>query len=230
QQGVDYYSEYIDRERVSAGYETTFRDYIRSKYSGTRFDLVIAIQSTAIEFVNQFRQELSIDAPLVFLTNDRVTDRPRNSTGVFIERKLAGTIALATELQPDGSHVFFVNGASPASRAYERRARAEFTQFEPRLTATYLSGLKTRDLEARLASLPDHSFVYYLLAYQDGAGENVHPLEYTDRVAGAANRPTYCWVDSAMERGIVGGVLLDQKAEMKAVSTLALRVLHGEAA
>jgi signal transduction histidine kinase len=33
-----------------------------------------------------------------------------------------------------------------------------------------------------------------------------------------------------MERGIVGGSLLDQRAEMEAVSALALRVLHGEAA
>ena len=231
QQGLDYYSEYLDRGRFpSDGYYATFRDFIRLKYGTTRFDIVIAIQTTAIELVERMRQELFANTPLIFVTSDPATGRARNSTGVVVQQDLSGTIVLAAELQPDLRHVFFVSGASSADRAYEARARSEFGRFEPKLTATYLSGLTTSELEARVARLPDHSFVYYLLAYQDGAGENVHPLEYIDRIIAAANRPTYSWVDSAMARGIVGGYLLDQKAQMEAVGTLALRVLNGEPA
>ena len=147
---------------------------------------------------------------------------------MIAELNLRGTVDLATKLQPDLRQVFFVSGAGEPDKAYERRARAQFSSFDPRLAVTYLSGLTTKELEARLSKLPAHSIVYFLLVNQDGAGNNFHPLEYVDRVAAVANRPTYCWVDSAMGHGIVGGSLLDQKAEMEAVGALALRVLHGE--
>jgi signal transduction histidine kinase len=42
--------------------------------------------------------------------------------------------------------------------------------------------------------------------------------------------PTYCWVDSAMDQGIVGGSLRSQTAQVEAVGALALRVLRGESA
>ncbi len=40
----------------------------------------------------------------------------------------------------------------------------------------------------------------------------------------------YCWVDSAMNHGIVGGSLKDQTAQLEAVGRLTLRVLSGESA
>jgi signal transduction histidine kinase len=73
-----------------------------------------------------------------------------------------------------------------------------------------------------------HSAVYYLVVDQDGAGENVHPLEYLDRVVAASNSPVYSWVDSAMEHRVIGGNLKDQVAQMNAIARLAGRVLRGE--
>ena len=228
-QGLDYYSEYMDAARFpDPNYQATVLDLLRLKYKGQRFDLVIAIQNSAIEFVNRNRRELFADAPVVFLSSDPGIRRAANSAGVIAELNFRGTLDLATKLQPDLREVFVVTGAGGPDKVYERQARAQFTSFEPRLTLTYLAGLTTNDLEARLSTLPAHSIVYFLLVYQDGAGDYFHPLEYVERVAAVANQPTYSWVDSTMDHGIVGGSLMNQKAEMKAVGTLALRVLHGE--
>src|SRR4030095_15918352 len=42
---LDYHSEYIDAGRFSDPiYEAGFRDFLRLKYTGLRFDLVIAMQ------------------------------------------------------------------------------------------------------------------------------------------------------------------------------------------
>jgi signal transduction histidine kinase len=109
-------------------------------------------------------------------------------------------------------------------------ARSQFRSFEPRLTFTYLTGLATKDLESRLAGLPAHSIIYYLIVSRDGAGEYFHPLDYLDRLAAVANAPIYCWVDSAIDRGIVGGHLLNQKYRTELMGQLALRVLRGERA
>jgi signal transduction histidine kinase len=230
-QSVDYYSEHIDVARFpDATYRAAFTDFLRLKYGGHQFDLIIAMHEIAIEFVEDARRELFSDTPIVFFATSPSVRRIPNSTGLIGDLNLQGTVALAAELQPDLRQVFVVSGAEIVDKQYERQARAQLQSFESQLTFIYLSGLPTRELESRLASLPGHSIVYFLLVSRDGAGQNFHPLEYVDRVTSVANAPTYCWVDSAMDHGIVGGRLKKQEAEIEALAKLGLRVLHGESA
>jgi signal transduction histidine kinase len=227
---VDYYSEYIDLPRFSEpGYESAFCEFLRLKYQSMHLDAVVAVQDTAIEFVRNNRGQLFVDTPIVFLANE-APPAMRNSTGVIVERKLDGTLAFAVALQPDVRNVFVVSGANESDKVFERMARAQFKPFESRLNFTYLSGLATGELMSRLRQLPAHSIVYYLLVYQNSAGENFHPFGYLDILAPVSSAPVYSWVDSMMDRGIVGGRLLSQEGELRALSDLVLRVLAGEPA
>jgi signal transduction histidine kinase len=227
---LDYYSEHIDLPRFSEpGYQAAFRDFLRRKYRGHRFDLVFAMLDTAIEFVRSNRNELFPDTPVVFLANRAPIPMP-NATGIIAESNFKGTVAFAAKLQPDLQQVFVVTGASPRDRAYEAETRAEFQRAGFPFTFTHLSGLPSGELERTLETLPPHSMVYMVVFYQDGAGENFHPAEYANRVASVASAPTYSWLDSMMGHGIVGGSLLSEEAEVNALAGVALRILHGEKA
>jgi signal transduction histidine kinase len=229
--GIDYYSEFIDRVRLSnTDYVAAFREFVNLKYGAHRFDLVIAMDDGAIEFLQQTRDALFPAAPIVFFSARPSQRRLPNSAGIQIQLNLAGTVALAAQLQPDLRHVFVVTDAEAANKMYEATGRAQFRDFETRFEITYLTGLPTKELEARLATLPDHSMVYYLIVYRDGEDANYQPLAYLSRVAAIANAPTYCWVDSAINYGIVGGSLRSQAAQVDAVGAMALRVLRGEPA
>jgi signal transduction histidine kinase len=229
-ESLDFYSEYIDLSRFpDPGYQEAFSNFLRVKYNGQRFDLVIAMQDVAVDFLAHRRDELFPGTPLVYLATSAKAPKIENATGLINDIELAGTLALATTLQPETRQVFVVVG-DRQDKVYENAARTQFQSFASRLTISYLAGLPTSDLEARLASLPPHSIVYYLVVNRDGAGESFHPLEYLDRLAALANAPIYCWVDSAIGRGIVGGSLKSLKAQTEAVGQLALRVLRGEAA
>ena len=226
--GVDYYSEVMDQARYRQDdYQGAFRSFLDLKYEGHRFDVVIAMDSGSLEFIETYRTELFPETPIVFFSDHSAPRRPANSTGVTAALNLGGTLALASALHPDLRHVFVVNGAS---RSYEETARVQFRPFEPRLSITYLSGLPSNELENRLRTLPPKSIVYYFAVSKDGAGQNFHPLDYLQRVAAVANAPTYCWVDSGMGLGIVGGSLRSQPAQAEAVGALAVRVLRGERA
>jgi signal transduction histidine kinase len=228
---LDYYSEFLDVTRFpDPAYTVGFADFLRLKYSGIRFDLVIAMQDVAVEFLNGHRDRLFPDTPVVYFTNNPAAPRGPNSTGLILERNYTATLTLLEHLQPDVRHIFVVTGAAAADRAYESAVRTQLQSFDSRLSVTYLTGLATDELEQRLAALPERSAVYYVLVTQDGAGNRFHPLDYVERVAAAANAPTYCWVDSAMGRGIVGGSLYTQRAAIERTGQLALRVLRGERA
>ena len=225
---LDYYSEYIDRTRyVEGDYQSAFRDFLQLKYEGQRFDLVIAMDYIALDFLDRHRDGLFPRVPLVFFTSRALPRRPANSAGVAVPLKLGDSLQFALELQPDLRHVFVVNGTDPA---YDARAREEFQAFEPRLTIAYLSGLATKTLETRLSALPEHSMVFYMHVGRDGAGANYNPLDYLNKIAAIASAPTYSWVDSAMDRGIVGGSLRSLVGQSQAVADLSLRVLNGERA
>jgi len=230
-QKPDFYSEYIDGARFpDEDYRDAFYKYLALKYGSTRFDVVIAIHQLALDFVSAYRQELFADTPIVFLSENRSTRRLPNSAGTIAAQDYSSTLSLALELQPDTTQVFVVIGSSTHDNAMEPDARAQFAPFAPRLAFTYLSDLTTEELERRVADLPAHSIIYYLLFYQDAAGVNVNPLEYLDRLAAIANRPVYSWVDSTMDRGVVGGSLMSIDLQVGVVAALAIRVLRGEPA
>ncbi len=229
-EGLTYLSEYIDADRFSdPAYEEAFSDFLRRKYAGERFDLILTIQNAATVFVNKYRKDLFGDVPLVFLTNFP-EKRMADSTGVLITPDFTETLTFAETIETGLRHVFLVNGAGTSDRLYERTAREQLRRFESRLDITYLSGLPTKDLETRVRTLPPHSIVYILMVYKDGTGRNFNPVEYGAHIATIANAPTYSWVDSLIGRGIVGGSLLSQDERMKTVGRLARRVLNGEAA
>lgn len=228
--GVDYYAEYLDQPRFSEpGYQAAFRDFLRQKYAAQRFDVIVAMLGNAIEFVRSNRDTLFPGTPVVFFAN-RAPAPMSNSTGVIAESRFMDTVDFAAVLQPDLEHVFVVTGASARDREYEANARTEFTSARRDLQFTYLSGLPTSELESRLADLPPRSMVYVIVVYQDGSGENFHPVDYTSRVASIASAPVYAWLDAMIGRGAVGGSVLSEQEEVHAIAAVVRRVLRGERA
>jgi signal transduction histidine kinase len=227
----DIYSEYIDIARFpDEQYRTAFDDYLRIKYAGQHFDLLIAANQLAVDFLAGCRDSLFPRVPIVYFTENPATPRPPNSTGMVASNDYAGTVAFARQLQPDLKSIFVVVGSSQRDAATEAIARAQFEAFEPQITFAYSSGLTTQTIERRVSTLPAHWAVYYVLMYQDAAGVNVNPLEYLNRIASAANRPVYSWVNSSIGHGVIGGKLMRLESRFASIAIPALRVLRGERA
>ena len=228
---VDYYTEHLDAGRFSdPRYRAGFRDFLRLKYNVQRFDVVIAMLDVAVEFLQEYRDDLFPGSPVVFFATRPLARSAPNFTGLISRTRLDPTLTLATSLQPDTKQVFVVSGAGVREKQYEAIGREQFRMFEPRLTFTYLSGLPTTELERRLAVLPEQSVIFYLLVYEDGAGEKFLPIEYLERLAAVASRPIYSWVDSAMDHGVVGGATRLLQSEIEAVTDRAIQVLRGKPA
>ena len=206
---LDYYSEYIDRARFpDPDYQAGFRDFLRLKYTGYRFDLVIAMQDIALEFVGeQPERALSRHSGRLLRELLRATTS-QNSTG----------IVAPTDLRRHARSGCGAAAGRPPRLRRQRRVNAR----QGVRSAGAGTAPAVRILDSRSPTCPAcrrgisrpgwrrcrrNSIVYYLLVDRDGAGENFHPLEYLDRVTAVANAPVYCWVDSAMDHGIVGGSL-----------------------
>jgi signal transduction histidine kinase len=228
---IDYYTEYFDANRFPhPQYERVYVDFLRQKYAGKHFDLLLMMGDVAMDFVSRHRDELFSGTPAVFYSLVPPLSRPANATGLVNTLHFGPSLDLALALQPDLEHVYVVSGATPADKDFESQAKMEFRRFERQVAFTYFSGLVSRDLEERIRTLPPHSAVYYVVVSQDGAGENFQQMPYLSHIAATANAPTYGWADAAVETGIVGGRRRDQQTLIKAIAAVALRVLRGERA
>ena len=68
-EGVDYHSEYIDRARFQGSdYRKAFGSFLRSRYAGQQFDVVIAMQDVALALVGDNRDGLFASTPVVFVS------------------------------------------------------------------------------------------------------------------------------------------------------------------
>jgi len=228
-EGIDYYAEFVDQARFrERDYQVAFKDFLLSKYKGKTFDLIIAMGDNTLEFVNRTRSELYPGTPIVFYASTPSPRRPLNSTGIVGRLNLAGSIALALALQPDLRNVFVIDASDGQPLGFDNEARTQLRSFGDRLSFTYFTDLNRTVLEARLALLPPRSAVYFLVYNRQGLVDHMRPNDYVDRIAEVANAPTYSWVDSTMDHGIVGGSLKSQKAQAQAVAELGLRALRGE--
>jgi signal transduction histidine kinase len=180
-----------------------------------------------VDFVEKNRDDLFPNAAIVFFATRPPGRHLLNSTGLIVPLNLTGTIDLAATLHPNLQHIFVVSGVGAS---YEAVARAQFRSLGSRFVITFLSGLPTKALEARLASLPGNSIVYYLNVDRDGGDQFFRPLDYLERIAAVSKAPVYSWVDSTLGHGVVGGNLKVQEVQMKTIGSIALRVLRGEPA
>ena len=75
--GVDYYSEVMDQARYTQDdYKGAFRSFLDLKYEGHRFDVVIAMDSGSLEFIETYRTELFPETPIVFFSDQPAPRRP----------------------------------------------------------------------------------------------------------------------------------------------------------
>jgi PAS domain S-box-containing protein len=226
-----YYPEFLDLARFGdAGYEAAVMNFLRAKYEGRKFDLILAMGEHTRDFVARFRDDaLFAGTPLVYSAATR-SSAVANASGLIAPPNLKTALDTALGIQPDTEHVFVVSGSSGLDRDYERLAREQFKPLEARRAFTYLTGLPIRDLLRQVSALPPRSLIFFTTLLADGQGQRFLPFETLDRINAAASAPIYSWNANAMGHGIVGGRLADNDVLDRQIAAVALRVLQGEKA
>ena len=130
---------------------------------------------------------------------------PDGVTGVMMKRTFAPTLEIALKLQPDTKHVFVVGGSSRFDRRMQEIARGDFRTFEGRTSFTWLTTQPMDELLGWVSNLPDHSVIFYLTLFADGAGQPFVTHDALKRIIGVANSPVYVAVDQYVGTGAVGG-------------------------
>ena len=230
---ITFYEEYMDLSQYSGDdYLSLIRSFYRQKYQGQRFDLIIAQAGSVLNFLTKYGEELFPGTPVVFgtLEKSRIEGLKLgpNITGVLVDAAFGATLEAALRMQPDTRNVVVVSGCSQIDAKNLTKAQTQFHSFAGRVEFTYLTGLRMEELEQRLANLPEHTIIFYITIYRDGADHAFTLMDSVARVATASRLPTYSVIDRLIEAGSIGGFVFSMEADGKEVANVALRVLAGE--
>jgi signal transduction histidine kinase len=229
---VTLYTEKLDLSRFTgAAYEQTLLQNLQAKYSDRPIGAIFAIGSATLDFVLRWRSTLWPDTPVVFAMVDKSTvdqlKLPADVTGHTVRLSLADEIVAARAAVPDLKHIALVGDAWDIQVVY-RQWKDEIPSATAGLEVIDLVGLTMRELQKRVAQLPDRTAIVYTAIYSDGAGNFFPPADAIALVAKTANRPIIVGAETFVGRGALGGYVLLPAVIGQQAAESALGILNGQ--
>jgi formate hydrogenlyase transcriptional activator len=230
---IAIYTEYLELTRFSdEGSRQELYKFYRLKYAHRKFDLIIATGSGALVNTIDFAREVFSGAPLIFCQVDRSALKDKTLgpgiTGIFLKIEYQKNLELALKLHPDTRQVAVIGGISEKDKYFLEQAREEFRKYEGEIEFAYLTDFSLEELQQEVSHLPEHTVIFYVTIYQDGAGENFMPSDALAPIAQSANAPIYGIAEPYLERGIVGGYMHNYEVQGVKAAEYGIRVLGGE--
>jgi len=225
--------EYMDTKRYRPDeiFET-LKEVYRLKYHAVRFDVLVAADNNALNFLLLYRDELFPGTSVVFCGingfNDGMIAGHTGYTGVAEDYDLVGTLDLALSMHPKTRYVAYVSGASTSSRINRKRLLELIPAYEGRVTFLDLSLKPVDELKAALGSLPDETLILYLSYYLSPDGVRLTVRESTALVFNYSGCPVYSPWEYTLGSGVLGGQMLSGRKQAEEAARIVLRILGGE--
>jgi PAS domain S-box-containing protein len=225
--------EHLDTKRFPGFNHLLFiKQYLKNKYQGRQFDLIITLDNSALDLMLQFGNELFPDVPIVFAGvngyRPEMLGGHQNITGVAEVQDMAGTLNLALKLHPDTKTVLAVHDYTSSGLAVHRDMESAAKKFKGRVNIKYTPEGTVDDLVAQLEALPQDAIVMLLTYVTDKNGRTLTREESTRLITSSSPVPVYAMHETRLGYGIVGGMLLEGREHGSQATALALRILAGE--
>lgn len=225
------YIEYMDTKRFyGPGSVAQFPDIYRRKFASHHFDVIVATDNNAFDFLRAYRDQVFPGTPVVFCGVNYFKEQDlkghRGFTGVSEEADVKDTLDLALRLHPGTRRIYVVNEISETGQTVHDEV-ARLMPTYPGVSFTFLEDYSMPDLLAAIEAAPPESLVFYSFFSHDKTGRFFEYDQSAIAIARASKVPIYGAWDFNLGYGIVGGKLISGFYQGETAGRIALRVLHG---
>jgi signal transduction histidine kinase len=229
---IDLYEASLATARFPDDEEGPFVEYLRALFAKRRLDLVAAIGSPAVGFVQRHRQELFPSVPALYTGVERRrvshTALTANDAVIAINNDYAAVVENILQVLPETADIVVVIGNSPIEKFWTEQLRIAFRPFEGRVRFTWFNELSFEEMLKRAAVLPPRSAIFFALLSVDAAGVPHEAGKALDRLYAVADVPVFSESSVFLGRGIVGGPLNSISALSQEAASVAVRIMGGE--
>jgi signal transduction histidine kinase len=229
---VRVYVEYMGTKWSSdQAYFRQLRDIYQSKFRKIPFDVIVATDNDAFDFLRRYRDEVFGKLPTVFC-----------GVNVFQMENLAGydlftglnetaefkeNIDLILRLHARTKTIVFITDTSITGRKTHDLFVQAVPEYRGRINFQLLEDVTMNDLLETVARLPDGSVVLHTFFFKDKAGRIFEYDESIELISAASRVPVYGAWDFSLGHGIIGGYLTNGFEQGRGAGEMAAHVLSG---
>ncbi|WP_324171329.1 ABC transporter substrate binding protein [Sulfurimonas sp.] len=226
---------YMDTKKVATPlyFDRLFELY-DERFRNRGFDLIIAADNNALEFVIRYHEHLFKDLPVVFLginNFDEAMIYENNmrsyTTGVVEAVDIKKNIDLILNLHPKLKKILIINDHSRTGFAIKRDIFKVLPIYKNRVEFEYVDNMKISNLKNKVTNLSKDTAILWVLLFQDKAGKYFTYKESLEEVREISNTPIYGLWDFYLGEGIVGGVLTSAASQAESASIMVEDLLKG---
>ncbi len=229
---AEVYVEYMNTKRHA--FETMapqLNALYKHSYSKVVFDVIVASDNNALDFLLLYRDSLFPGVPVVFCgINDIFKyrfDPSSGYTGISEAVDIASTIAIGLKLHPGTKKVVLLADSTETGSINMALAKKVANLF-PAITFVEMADLTAAQLSSALKALKGDTIVLNNGFFRDAEGRAFTARESMNFILSASHRPVYNLWDFAMAPGAMGGKLISGRLQGENAAALAIRILQGE--
>jgi two-component system, cell cycle sensor histidine kinase and response regulator CckA len=227
------YIEYMGTKwNADPAYLGQLRHTYRHKYAQIPFDIIIAADNDAFDFLRAYRDELFGRVPTVFCGLNFL--QPEALAGFDLYTGTSETVDfednldLLLRLHPAVNQIAIITDTSITGQQILREVKACISKYPRQLSFIFLNNLPMEELLAELARLPDNTLALHGTFLRDSTGRVFEYDESVGLISRASRVPVYGTWDFNLGHGIVGGKLTSGCDQGKLAGEQATRILQGE--
>ncbi len=228
---MDLQIEYMDFKKYN--YDIISKNLYalyKEKFKNETFDIIILSDNDALNFVNQYRNDLFKNIPVVFCGVNDLKDSDTaagNITGIIEVYDLIATLKVAKTLHPEKNRMVFLIDNSTTGTAIRHQAEKLIRDNNLDLQVEFWSQLSLEETQNKVAELPNNTFLFIAPYYQTVDGRFYTSEEVTEAIYEHSSVPIYTAWEFMVGYGTVGGKVLSGVEHGKTAGEMALRILDG---
>ena len=234
---IEVTTVYMDTKRIdNAAYLNSLAKLYTQQFEGRTFDLIIASDNTAFDFMIKYHESLFKNTPVLFcgINNFDKVLLEENSmkdymSGVAEDVDLEKNFELISKLHPKLKNLLIINDTSITGYAVKRDLRPIIEKYKNKFNIEYTDNLEINNLKEKVSNLDkENSVILFVLLLKDTTGKYFTYKQSFAQVKEVSQVPIYGLWDFYLDNGIVGGLLTSATGQGEAVSKMAIEFFEGK--
>lgn len=233
QENVFISTEYMDTKRIDTPeYLSEFYRYYKERFKNATFDVVIAVDNSALEFVQEHYDELFSNIPIVFVGINNfepsLIQGIKKVSGVVENVDIEKNIDLILSLQPYLDKILIINEKSITGDAVRKEIDAVVPKYKNRVDIEYVNSMDMHEIASKTSELSKNSAILWVLLFKDSTGRFFTYKDNLQQIRKITDIPIYGLWDFYLDYGIVGGFLTSAIAQADAASKIVDQIFAGK--
>jgi len=232
-QDIELYIEYLDTLRQPEEENSRrFYRFLTEKYGGREFSAVIGVDTAAVTFLQQHHAALFPMTPVLYSGVSCANDDPEAPTGGFVgvceDIDIEATIRAGLQLYPQTRDIFIINDRTVDGLIYQAEIKESMLAFAGRLTFHLWDDFSMEELLEKVRQVQEGGLVLLVNFTRDRNGMTFSYGRSVGLISARCRVPILSMWQFYLGHGVLGGMMVDDSAQGKAVAKMVVDILMGD--